>query len=112
MDWFTELRELLIWGLPLITGSTLVYIINRIKAVLELSDREAWVATVFLSILMGLLTLIAEGLLSPGTLTVANIAETIILVFGSAQVWYFKIAAPRAGRQMADVSQILPPESD
>ena len=107
---FVEFQELLVWGLPLVSGASLVWFVNKAKSYFSLNDNSAFWLTVALSVLMAVLTLMAQNILTPDTVTVANIAETVILVFGAATTWYFKVAAPRSGRRMADESEIVSEE--
>lgn len=94
-EYWVEFQQLVAAFMPYITGALLVFAINRIKVWRGLSGSAVLWVTVFLSLVIGALSLVAENQINPETFAVANIAETTLAVFVSATAWYVKISKPR-----------------
>lgn len=96
---WTEFQQLVALFMPYLTGAVVVFLVNKIKEYGRLYDRQVLYLTIVVSILAGILSLVAENTINPDTLTITNFAETVLAIFVAATAWYFKISRPRAEKK-------------
>ena len=94
-EYWVEFQQLVSTFMPYVTGALLVYVINQVKVQFKLKGNEVLALTIGFSVIVGVLSLIAENQINPDTFAVANIAETALAVFVSATAWYVRVSKPR-----------------
>ena len=97
MEWINELKELVEFALPYLSGGYAVYFINWLKSEFNVPDRKwlfGWNARAWLtfgvSLVVAALALFVDGVFDPENVSVGNFGEIVITVIVTTQAYYHK----------------------
>jgi len=69
-------------------GKAAVPLVNGLKNLLGASGNAALLITVIVSVVLGIATLVVEGLITPDAFTIGNLSALVIAVYAASQKFY------------------------